>query len=554
MFNSKQTSLFGSKSTTSANKFIAAGMKKSAEVLSGNGAKKFSTTGNDFVDQFGKLGTYKEPRSFNDISRDMSILYSQNSLFAVMFILYIRMITRVISLFNGVRTSNVQRGSGLRHEGIVRMIWLHVNHSDVFWKNITLFISVGSWKDIIQMLSYDLQYNGWDKRMLNWNEFGKLLLAGLENPQHSELIKKYLPQIKTNSKCKTLEAQADNVIAKWICSLLYGGKSNGKSYVYYRKLKSSGTAHQWQQLISQGKFLKIDFNTIHGRALAQLVSSKFLSNHGLEDKYEKWIAAKPIAKFTGFVHELFEKIPQKKYQIDTLNSQFMGLVETARKNAEGSTSMIVVRDTSGSMTSIANGTKMSCYNIAKALALFFSYMLPDGAFANSWIEFNSDARMHTWKGSTPFDKWSNDHSDTVGNTNFRSVIDLFIRIKKNGVSESEFPSGIICISDGEFNPSHLNKTNVKSALYDLYVAGFSTDYLSNFKIVLWNLQSNYYGKGTGEKFETYGNTKNVYYFSGYETSVIAFLTGVNGKEKTPQTAEELFKAAMDQEVLNMVEL
>lgn len=554
MFNSKQTSLFGSKSTTSANKFIAAGMKKSAEVLSGNGAKKFSTTGNDFVDQFGKLGTYKEPRSFNDISRDMSILYSQNSLFAVMFILYIRMITRVISLFNGVRTSNVQRGSGLRHEGIVRMIWLHVNHSDVFWKNITLFISVGSWKDIIQMLSYDLQYNGWDKRMLNWNEFGKLLLAGLENPQHSELIKKYLPQIKTNSKCKTLEAQADNVIAKWICSLLYGGKSNGKSYVYYRKLKSSGTAHQWQQLISQGKFLKIDFNTIHGRALAQLVSSKFLSNHGLEDKYEKWIATKPIAKFTGFIHELFEKIPQKKYQIDTLNSQFMGLVETARKNAEGSTSMIVVRDTSASMTLIANGTKMNCYNIAKALALFFSYMLPDGAFANSWIEFNSDAIMHTWKGSTPFDKWSNDHSDTVGNTNFRSVIDLFIRIKKNGVSESEFPSGIICISDGEFNPSHLNKTNIESALHNLYMAGFSTDYVNNFKIVLWNLQSNYYGKGTGEKFETYGNTKNVYYFSGYEPSVVAFLTGVNGKEKTPQTAEELFRAAMDQEVLNMVEL
>ena len=43
----------------------------------------------------------------------------------------------------------------------------------------------------------------------------------------------------------------------------------------YRKLKQSGTAHTWQQLISQKKLLELDFNTIHGRALSLLVGSKF---------------------------------------------------------------------------------------------------------------------------------------------------------------------------------------------------------------------------------------------------------------------------------------
>jgi hypothetical protein len=57
-----------------------------------------------------------------------------------------------------------------------------------------------------------------------------LILVGLENPNHSELIKKYLPQIKSNSQCTTLEAQADNLIGKWICSLLFGGKRE-ESYV-----------------------------------------------------------------------------------------------------------------------------------------------------------------------------------------------------------------------------------------------------------------------------------------------------------------------------------
>lgn len=558
MFNSKQTQLFGSNkktSATSTNPFLNAGMKTSAKTKSGNGAEKFSTTGNDFVDQFGKIGSMKEPRSYADISKDISTLWAQNSYLTICFSFFLRMITRTTQLFDGSKTSVVQRGSGLKHEGITRMIWLSINHSDSFWKNIHLYISIGSWKDIFYMLSYDLQYNGWKDRKLDWDKFGKLILTGLENPNTSELVKKYLPQIKSNSQCKTIESQADNIIAKWVCSLLFGGKEGYQASTYrlYRKLKVSGKAHQWQQLISQGKHNLVDFNTVHGRALSLMVSSKYLANQGLEAAYEAWITSKPIAKFTGYVNELFAKIPQKKYQIDTLNSQFKGLVETAMKNAKTNTGMIVVRDTSASMDSIATGTKQSCYDVAKALALFFSEMLPKGHFANSWIEFNSRAKMHQWKGSTPFEKWSNDGSNFVGSTNFESVIDLFGKIKAQGVEEKDFPSGILCISDSEFNPSSLGKTNVEGALIKLEKYGFSKEYISNFKIVLWNLQNSYYGTGSGEKFETYGDVPNVYYFSGFDGSIISFLTGVEGKEsKAPSNAEELFEAAMNQEIMSMI--
>ena len=81
----------------------------------------------------------------------------------------------------------------------------------------------------------------------------------------------------------------------------------------------------------QKRLLKLDFDTIHGRALSQLVSGKFLKNNGLEDKYQKWIAAKPVAKYTGYVYELFQTIPTEKHKVDTINSQFKGLVETAKK-------------------------------------------------------------------------------------------------------------------------------------------------------------------------------------------------------------------------------
>lgn len=354
LFNSKQTKLFAVENKkTSGNAFVTAGLKKSSETLSGNGALKYSTTGNAFVDQFGVLGSYKAPRSFDQITADCEKLWATNPLMTVAFIFYIRMITRVVNLFNGVSTKASQKGAELKHEGIFRMIWLHMKAPDTFWKNITLFISIGSWKDIITMLSYDLQYNGWAGKKLDWKQFGDLLLSGLDNPNTSELLKKYLPQIKSNSQCKTLESQADNLISKWICSLLFGTKNeeSGSTYKKYRKLKVSGTAHEWQQLISQRQYTKIEFNKIHGRALSLLVRSKFLDTSKLRDKYTAWVT-KPETevKYTGFVHELFSVCRSYKNVIsipiaekETINKQFKTLVNKGGESKQSS--LIVVRDT-----------------------------------------------------------------------------------------------------------------------------------------------------------------------------------------------------------------
>jgi len=553
MFSTKKNKLFENdkKSVKSESSFVNAGLKKSNETLSQNGSLKYKSTGNDFVDQFGKLGTYKAPRAFNTIAKDQELIWSQNKLLTVAFTLYIRMITRVTDVF-GRKTSVSQKGAELRHEGIMRMIWLHLNAPKTFWNNVPLMISVGSWKDVFTMLQYDLVYNGWNDRKLDWTKFGNLIMTGLSDDTQNNLIKKYLPQIKANSACKTVEAQADNMIAKWICSLLYGSKTGSESSTYkmYRKLKTSGSAHEWQKLISQGKHSLIDFNTIHGRALNKLVRSKYLSNQGLTEKYENWITKSDVeAKFTGFVHELFERMPSSKSSLgvakeETINKQFATLVKKGG-DVNKETSLIVVRDTSGSMGSGAAGTNMTCFDIGKALALYFSEFLT-GQFANAWIEFSSSAKMHTWKGETPVDKWYNDKSGYVGSTNFQSVVNLFVTLKSQGIAESEFPTGILCISDSEFNPSQLGKTNVEAAKSTLLRGGFSKAYVDNFVIVLWNLQHGY--GGGGRKFETHGDVQNVFYFSGYSAATVSFLT------EDIKTASELFDAAMNQEVLSLVKL
>jgi len=445
----------------------------------------------------------------------------------------------------------------------MRMIWLYQKDKNVFWANIFLFVAVGSWKDIIQMLKYDIEYHGWDNRILDWKSFENMLFAGLGNPKTSNLIKKYLPQIKTRSKCTTLNSQSDTIIGKWIASTL------NLDYKGYRKLKTSGTAHAWQQLISQGKHLDINFDTVHGRALALLVSGKYITNNKLEDKYTAWIESKPVAKFTGYVHELFKDLSgdvggsygkdMNMFQAMTINKQFDGLVELGRTNAVTESGLIVVRDTSCSMNSIAIGTNMSSNAIGKALALYFSAFL-DGKFKDAFIEFSNSATLRTWKGSTAVEKWENDSCEAYGGTNFLSVAMLICEIKEQGVPEKDFPTGILCVSDGEFDPAALNKTNVDAFRDSLRNVGFSDEYVENFKIVLWNIANSFYGRNSGQKFETHGDVKNVFYFSGYEASTVAFLTGMEGKTSengepiVPQNAAELFEAAMDQEVLNMVEI
>ena len=561
MFSKKQTSLLEVKKTQSVksnSNFVNAALKKGAETKSGNGALKYSSTGDVFVDQFGVVGTYKTPRSFSDISRDMELAWASDKETAIRFTLYLRMVSRQTMYLDGTMTQVSQKGAEMRHEGIMRMLWLHFKDENAFWKNIGLFISVGSWKDIFTMLSYDLIYHGWEGRKLNWVKFGELILSGLENSNTSDLVKKYLPQIKASSACKTVESQADTIIAKWISSLVFGNKgaNPGTTYKQYRKLKTSGTAHEWQKIISQRQFDRIDFSKIHGRALSKLVQSKFLFNQGLSDTYSKWITAPETkeVKYTGFVHELFEPLNQMNSfsfnpitngQEETINKQFETLVQ---KGGEAEISkLIVVRDTSASMTSQATGTKMSAYNIGKALALYFSEFL-DGPFANAWIEFSDGATMHTWIGNTPVQKWRNDKSEAYGSTNFQSVIKLFVTLKNRGVSEEDFPTGILCVSDGEFNPSQAGKTNVEKAKSTLLQAGFSKEYVDNFVIVLWNISTSYYGRGTGTKFETFGDVPGVFYFSGYSSTVVSLLSS------KIKTARELFEAAMMQEVLSRVEV
>jgi hypothetical protein len=107
---------------------------------------------------------------------------------------------------------------------------------------------------------------------------------------------------------------------------------------------------------------------------------------------------------------------------------------------------------------------------------------------------------------------------------------------------------------GAFNKTDFNDSNVNAAKAKLLNAKFPLEYVNNFKFIFWDIPNSHYGNSKeSTKFETYGNVPNVYYFGGYDGAIVSFLTGQEGKAgDLPKNAEELFLAAMDQEVLKMV--
>lgn len=561
MFEKKVSSLMNQ--SVQLNQFLQEGLKQSSVVLSGNGAVKYSTSGNKFVDNFAAIANFKQPRTYQEVAKDMELLWSINPKDTVKLAIYIRIITRksqVLTKDNKIETLEVQRGTGLKNEGIMRMLWLAINHPDTFKANIPLFIAAGSWKDIITMMNLDLQYHGWNNRKLDWNFLKKVIFAGLANDGTKNLVLKYLPTIRTNKNCTTLESQADTLIGRYLAKGIFNTEDKIKNYTQYRKLKASGNAHEWQQHISKQLYDSIRFGNIAGRALSLLVGSKFLENHNLVDRYTNWISSQPTAKYTGFVHELFNPLNTSSgwrashiasYKEATINAQFKQLVETGKQGVNSNSKLLVVRDTSGSMMSTAKGCNISSFNIAKSLALYFSEFLT-GPFANSFAEFARVCKLHQWVGNTPCDKYVNDNVSCVGNTNFQSVIDLFINIKDQGIEEKDFPTGIICVSDGEFDGC-ASESNFNLAISRLFEAGFSYEYVNNFKIILWDIPNEFYSKNIRPKFEDFATAPNFFYLSGYDASIVSFILGGNKPEiKAPKNAEELFRVAMDQELLNRV--
>lgn len=555
---------------TKNNAFVNAVNFKST-TFTENGAVTNVSTGSLIVDQFGKAGNFRG-RPIAEVFDDQAKIWAENPEAAMRFPFYLRMITRKVKVNADNETDKVQSGQGARDESFKRLLWIAQEQPEAFYNNIWALPLVGSWKDLWTLMFYDIKEN---IKCLNQKAIFEIIAQGLLCDTHVDLIKKYMPRIKSYSKCKTEWTMVTNELAKAFAAQM------GITYKEYNKMKSSGKAHDFQKLICSRNYKDLNWNHIPGRALNLLVSSKFLSNHGLKDNYTKWIMEQPVAKFTGYVFELAKRLREargsRSYYYSrstnipmelkhTLDAQFKGLVDKARADGKITENVWCCLDTSGSMNQPVKGLKdIYCSDVATSLALFFAD-LNTGPFHNKVIMFDNVSTPYDMKGESFCDRIMSLPSVGCGGTNFQSAVDEIIKIRQQHpeIPLEQYPTTILVVSDMQFNPSNRGyyggsirkqETNYEYSVKSLKKV-FPSDFVDNMKFIWWDCVSRY----GNTDYEGDAITSGCTFFSGFDGSIVSMLLGEDkvidentGKARN-LTAEEIVAKALSQEILNYIKL
>ena len=524
-----------------------------------NGAISYATIGSALLDQFGKAASFRG-RDIETVWSEQSQLWAENPEAALKFPFYLRMITRQSNILGGNKTEKVQRGAGARDEAFKRLLWIAKYHSDEFYRNLWLLPVVGSWKDLWVLLSFDGA-----EEYLNEQKFFEVIAEGINDANHRDLVKKFMPRIRSEKKCTTPWAKRTYTLAKRFAN------AAGWTYKDYREFKATGKAHEFQTIICKGLYNDINWKAIPGKALLNLVSGNFLKAHGLTDEYIKWLKTQPVAKFNGYAFELGRKIRSYKYGGPdvatkiTIDKQFDGLIANASKDGGAiQGNVLCALDTSGSMTwTTLDKSGTQPYDVCLSLGIYFSE-LNKGAFHNVVAEFNSTSRLLTLSGSFT-DKWNQLQTKCCGggSTNFQSLIDLLVETRKKNPSMplEDFPQTLLVVSDMEFDPVNGywdttrykdEKSNYEAAMAKLR-AVFPQEFVDNFKIVWW-----YCTNRSTSDFPSTMEDAGTYMLSGFDGAIISFLLGgeeiatKSNDSKAMPTMEDIIKTAFEQEVLALV--
>lgn len=522
-----------------------------------NGAISNSTTGVTNLDYFAKCGSYRG-RTPAEVSQDMAAIFGDDPMTAAKIVFYNRMITRKVKGFQN-ETEDVQRGQGQKDEFIKSLAWLENNDPDILYDNLWLVPIVGRWSD----LWYDSAATGFHY-YINTDKVYELVKVGLQSEYHRALIAKYLPKIRSRRNIKNDRHRRLNAWARGLCECL------GWTETEYRKFKSNpeNSAHEFQRLMCNGDWDSLDFNTVSGKALFNLLSQKgkdhknVIERHGLEQKYLEWIKSQPVAKFTGYPYELYMAAKDRNrtlIQKYTYDKQFDALLAKAKDSVNPDLlrkGVLCALDTSGSMGYMshygATTGQPQPIDVCVGLGIYFASLL-DGYFHNHVIMFDDNSKFLKLSGDSfcgKADQIANS-ATAWGSTNFQSVIDEIVRVRRSHpeIPIEDYPEVLLVVSDMQFNPTGTTETNYETAMRKLRAVG-----LPDMTIIWWNVN----GRFSGD-FASTNMDPGTVLISGFDGAIVTSILGgmeevIDEKtgEKRKPTPEEVMQQALDQEILNRV--
>lgn len=181
--------------------------------------------------------------------------------------------------------------------------------------------------------------------------------------------------------------------------------------------------------------------------------------------------------------------------------------------------ILPVIDTSGSMqTSVGDGkSKLSCLDVAVSLGLYLADK-QTGAFANMFLNFDSDSKIHFLKGNLLEKLHQIRTCDWGGSTNLESAFKEILRVAVMGhVPQAEMPRYLLVISDMGFDPA---SQGANTRMWDLAKQMFERHGYSLPTVVWWNVNASSGGFGGDNNFPVAVHEQNTALVSGFSPAIM----------------------------------
>src|SRR5262245_44943109 len=470
-----------------------------------NGAISYASTDSPLLDYWSKAGTYRG-REQSAVDADMARIFADDEKLALAVVFGVRLITRTPAVAG---IDEAQTGYGQRDEFAKALCWMHRERPANLYANLHLIPVFGCWRDLVS------------EPLLSALDREKVYALVRDNLDDA-LLRKYLPQARSAGKGRSDRDKARSAWAKGLCRFL------GIKEQEYRKLKSAGTAHVFQRQMSANQWDLVRFDAIPGRAMTRLVSLTgrdgkcAFERHGQVERLLAWVREQPLVKFTGHPHELVRAARTRDTVVtrEVHDRQFETVLQPLRAHTLGN--VLCALDTSGSMTAeVVPG--VSAYDICVSLGLAFS-ALNVGHFCDVVVAFGDESSLVHLSGTfTQRLKQITTMTTAWGSTNFQSVIDLLVQVRRDNpaIPVEDFPATLLVVSDMQFNPVGGNtRTNYEEALAKLRRVGLGT-----MRIIWW------FVNGQGTDFPAQADDEGVYLVGGFDPSVLKGLMGLDAVAK-----------------------
>ena len=211
------------------------------------------------------------------------------------------------------------------------------------------------------------------------------------------------------------------------------------------------------------------------------------------------------------------------------------------------------------MTSHIPGQEnLSALDVCVSLGIYFS-ALNEGAFKDNVIMFNSTSERLQLKGKFT-EKCGQVPANAMGGTNFQSVIDEIVRIRKANPSIpiEDYPTTLLVVSDMQFNPTssrtsyygssygyRWNKDN-ENTNYEEAMAKLTKVGLTEINIIWWDVT------GRGRDVPVRKGDARTALLSGFDGAIITEILGGNEQKALDMT--EVMNTALGQDLLMQITL